>query len=170
MTCGEAEGGKLGLGDISNSVKTPTLVQGIPGKVVQVACGGAQTIAITGKNTRFFSDKAREYYWWVLQMKEKCLRLAMEQMVNSETEREFFLPTRHNQSAHSQTKSRSRRAARVTVLLFRVSIAFPSSLDQAVHMISCGLQRQESYTHLAMDDTENSHWVTKYLRISSNHV
>ena len=47
--CGEAEGGKLGLGDISNAVKTPTLVQTIPDKVVQVACGGAQTIAITGK-------------------------------------------------------------------------------------------------------------------------
>ena len=47
--CGEAEGGKLGLGDISNPVKTPILVQTIPDKVVQVACGGAQTIAITGK-------------------------------------------------------------------------------------------------------------------------
>ena len=57
LTCGEAEGGKLGLGDISNPVKTPTLVQGIPGKVVQVACGGAQTIAITGKNILLDSEQ-----------------------------------------------------------------------------------------------------------------
>ena len=69
-------------------------------------------------------------------MKEKCLHLAMEQTVNLETEREFFRPTRLNQSTHSQTKSRSRRAARVTVLSYQVSIAFATYLSRVVYLIN----------------------------------
>ena len=49
LTCGEAEGGKLGLGDCDDSIRVPTQVEGIDGKVVFVACGGSQTIAITGR-------------------------------------------------------------------------------------------------------------------------
>ena len=49
LTCGEAEGGKLGQGDVTEAVHIPTQVDGIPGRVVHVACGGSQTVAITGQ-------------------------------------------------------------------------------------------------------------------------
>ena len=46
--CGEAEGGKLGKGDMSNPIRTPSVVNGIQGRAVKVACGGSQTVVVTG--------------------------------------------------------------------------------------------------------------------------
>jgi len=49
-TFGEADGGKLGLGDDPDEVDTPQKVD-LPEPATAVACGGSHTVVVTG--TRF---------------------------------------------------------------------------------------------------------------------
>ena len=46
-TCGEKDGGKLGLGDEPEDTDVPQKVS-IPENVTAVACGGTHTVALTG--------------------------------------------------------------------------------------------------------------------------
>lgn len=50
FTFGESDSGKLGLPpELLDKHRTPQMVQGIPERVIQVACGGGHTIVLTGR-------------------------------------------------------------------------------------------------------------------------
>ena len=56
-TFGETEDGKLGQGDEPAEPKLPQEVEDIEGSVTWVACGGTQTLAVTGNSNCFHFAK-----------------------------------------------------------------------------------------------------------------
>ncbi|XP_023656539.2 X-linked retinitis pigmentosa GTPase regulator isoform X2 [Paramormyrops kingsleyae] len=55
FTFGESDSGKLGLPpELLDNHRTPQMVPGIPGRVVQVACGGGHTIVLTADDLYTF--------------------------------------------------------------------------------------------------------------------